>query len=159
VRPVNPALSLKLPIARARVLLSLLVLGFAMLIGRALHLQVLQDDFLQRKGESRFARLLELPAHRGMITDRHGEPLAISTPVEAAWACPADVVATPAQRRQLARLLEMSEADLKKRLSGAGREFVYLKRHLRPDVAARLVQLGIRGISPARVPPLLPGGG
>jgi len=147
VKPVNPALSLKLPIARARVLLSLLLLGFALLVGRALHLQVLQGDFLQRKGESRYARLLEMPAHRGMITDRHGEPLAISTPVESVWASPADVEATPAQRRQLARVLSMSEADLNKRLSGSGREFVYLKRHLRPDVAARLVQLGIPGVS------------
>ncbi len=147
MRPVNPALSLKLPIARARVLLSLLLLGFALLVGRALHLQVLQNDFLQRKGESRYARLLEMPAHRGMITDRHGEPLAISAPVESVWASPAEVEATPAQRRQLARVLNMSEAELNKRLSGSGREFVYLKRHLRPDVAARLVQLGIAGVS------------
>jgi cell division protein FtsI (penicillin-binding protein 3) len=147
VKRLNPALSLKLPIVRARVLLSLLLLGFAMLAGRALHLQVLQDDFLQRKGESRYARLLEMPAHRGMITDRHGEPLAISTPVESVWASPADVQATPAQRRQLAHVLNMSEAELNKRLSGSGREFVYLKRHLRPDVAARLVQLGIAGVS------------
>ncbi|HEU5283998.1 MAG TPA: penicillin-binding protein 2 [Burkholderiales bacterium] len=138
---------MKLPVARARVLLGLLVAGFALLIGRALHLQLLQDDFLQRKGESRYARLLELPAHRGMITDRNGEPLAISTPVESAWASPADVDATLEQRRQLARLLEMSAAELEKRLSGAGRDFVYLKRHLRPDVAARLVQLGVAGIS------------
>ncbi|HEY7760710.1 MAG TPA: penicillin-binding protein 2 [Burkholderiales bacterium] len=147
MKRLNPALSLKLPIVRARVLLSLLLLGFAMLAGRALHLQVLQDDFLQRKGESRYARLLEMPAHRGMITDRHGEPLAISTPVESVWASPADVQATPAQRRQLAHVLNMSEAELNKRLSGSGREFVYLKRHLRPDVAARLVQLGIAGVS------------
>lgn len=147
MRSIHPALSLKLPVARARVLLGLLGLGFALLGGRALHLQVLQGDFLQRKGELRYARLLEMPAHRGMITDRHGEPLAISTPVESVWASPAEVKATPNQRAQLTRLLGISEAELNKRLAGGGREFVYLKRHLRPDVAAGLVQLGIAGVS------------
>jgi cell division protein FtsI (penicillin-binding protein 3) len=147
VKPVNPALSLRLPIGRARVMLGLLVAGFAVIAGRGLYLQVLNNDFLQRKGESRYARLLEVPAHRGMITDRGGEPLAISTPVESVWASPADVEMSAAQRRELARLLEVSELELSRKLAESDREFVYLKRHLPPDVAARVVQLGLPGIS------------
>jgi cell division protein FtsI (penicillin-binding protein 3) len=147
VRAVNPALALKLPVARSRVLLALLAGGFAVLIGRAVWLQVLNEDFLQRKGESRYARILELPAHRGMIVDRNGEPLAISTPVESVWAAPEDVKFEGGQRRELARLLDMSEAELNRRLSDSDREFVYLKRHLPPDVAARVVQLNVPGVS------------
>jgi cell division protein FtsI (penicillin-binding protein 3) len=147
VKPVNPALRLKLPIGRARVLIGMLLAGFAVLIGRALYLQVLHNDFLREKGESRYARMLELPAHRGMITDRNGEPLAISTPVESVWASPADVRLAPAQRRELARLLGLSDAELARRLAASDREFVYLKRHLPPDVAARVVQLGVPGVS------------
>ena len=103
MRPVNPALSLKLSIGRARSLLGLLLVAFAVLIGRSLYLQALNNDFLQRKGEARYARLLELPAHRGMITDRFGEPLAISTPVESVWASPADARLSRSQRKQLGR--------------------------------------------------------
>jgi cell division protein FtsI (penicillin-binding protein 3) len=147
MRVVNPALGLRLPAARARFLLGLLVAGYVLLIGRAVYLQVLQTEFLQRKGESRYARVLELPAHRGMITDRGGEPLAISTPVESVWASPEDVRIDAARRRELARLLEMSTAELGRRLAGGDREFVYLKRHLAPDTAARVVQLGLPGIS------------
>jgi cell division protein FtsI (penicillin-binding protein 3) len=147
LRAVNPALALKLPAGRSRVLLGLLGLGFAVLIGRAVYLQVLNDDFLQRKGESRYARVLELPAHRGMIADRNGEPLAISTPVESVWATPEDAKLSAMQRRDLARLLGISDADLAGRLSDKSREFVYLKRHLAPDAAARVVRLGLPGIS------------
>jgi cell division protein FtsI (penicillin-binding protein 3) len=128
-------------------MLGLLLCGFAVLLGRALYLQVLHNDFLQRKGESRFTRVLELPAHRGMITDRYGEPLAISTPVESVWASPADAELTPGQRARLARLLGMDEQDLKRKLASTDREFVYLKRHLPPDDAARVVQLGLPGIA------------
>jgi cell division protein FtsI (penicillin-binding protein 3) len=147
VRTLNPALSLRLPVGRSRLLLALLLAGFAGLLIRGLYLQVLQNEFLQRKGESRFTRLLELPAHRGMITDRFGEPLAISTPVESVWASPMDADLDPRQRAQLARLLDMSEQELTRKLASTDREFVYLKRHLPPDAAARVVQLGLPGIA------------
>jgi cell division protein FtsI (penicillin-binding protein 3) len=128
-------------------LLGLLMGGFLVLLGRALYLQVLNDDFLQQKGESRYARVLELPAHRGMITDRNGEPLAVSTPVESVWASPVDARLSASQRRQLARLLGMEEREIARRLTGQDREFVYLKRHLAPDTSAQVVQLGLPGIA------------
>lgn len=147
MRTVNSALSLRLPVVRARVLLGLLMAAFLVLLGRALYLQILNDDFLQQKGESRYARVLELPAHRGMITDRNGEPLAVSTPVESVWASPAETRLSAAQRRQLARLLDMDERDLARKLADQRREFVYLKRHLSPDTSARVVQLALPGIA------------
>jgi len=147
MRPVNPALSLRLPIGRSRLLARLLLAGFAILIGRALYLQVLHTDFLQQEGASRYARLLEVPAHRGMITDRYGEPLAISTPVESVWASPVDADLSTAQRKQLARLLDIDENEIARKLVDPSREFVYLKRHLPPEVAAKVVQLGLPGIS------------
>jgi cell division protein FtsI (penicillin-binding protein 3) len=144
--PLNPALQLRLPAARANALLLLLLMWFGLLVARALYLQAWHNDFLQQEGASRFTRTIELPAHRGMVTDRYGEPLAISTPVESVWASPGDVEITPGQRRQLARLLDLEEHDLKKRLSEPEREFVYLRRHLPPDLAAKVVQLGLPGI-------------
>ena len=73
---------LKLPTGRARILIWLLLAWFLVLIARALYLQGLNNDFLRQKGDARYSRVIELTAHRGMITDRNGEPLAISTPVE-----------------------------------------------------------------------------
>jgi cell division protein FtsI (penicillin-binding protein 3) len=134
-------------VVRARVLLGLLMGAFLVLLGRALYLQVLNDDFLQQKGESRYARVLELPAHRGMITDRNGEPLAVSTPVESVWASPVDARLSAGQRRQLARLLGMDEREIARRLAAQEREFVYLKRHLPPETSAQVVQLGLPGIA------------
>jgi cell division protein FtsI (penicillin-binding protein 3) len=84
-----------LPAGRARLLAVLLLLGLAGLTARAVYLQGMHNGFLQQKGESRHSRILEMSAHRGMITDRHGEPLAISTPVESVWSSPQDVNATP----------------------------------------------------------------
>jgi len=135
-----------LPRWRANLLLVLLGAWFVGLAGRALWLQALNDDFLQRKGESRYSRVVEIGASRGMIVDRNNEPLAISTPVESVAASPADVEADPAALRRLAELLGMSNEDLRSRLADTRREFVYLKRQLPPDQAERVVQLGIPGV-------------
>jgi len=136
----------KFPPWRARLLLGLLLAWFLALAGRALYLQGLNNDFLQQKGESRYARVIELSATRGRIVDRHNEPLAISTPVESVAASPADVDIEPDQLKRLARLLETDTAELQKKLADRRREFVYLKRQLPPDDAARVVALGIPGI-------------
>lgn len=144
--PPRARLSVHLLVWRRRVLLLGVLAGFAVLLGRALYLQGLHKDFLQQQGEARYNRTLTLPAHRGIITDRHGEPLAISTPVESIWANPPEVNISDAQLTQLASLLKLKPSALKRKLALSQREFVYLKRRLPPDEAARVMRLGIRGI-------------
>lgn len=142
----SPVLALKLPVWRSRVVLFGLFAAFLALAGRALWLQGISTDFLQKQGESRYARTLELPATRGKITDRNGQVLASSMPVKAIWAIPEDVLeAAPEKLRALAKLLEMSEAELRKKLD-SDRSFVYLKRQVEQDTADKIAKLGITGI-------------
>jgi cell division protein FtsI (penicillin-binding protein 3) len=136
----------RLPVWRARLLLLLVFCGFMVLAARALYLQGLHNDFLQQKGEIRYARVVEISAHRGMVTDRHGEPLAVSTPVESVWASPADANLSTEQTVKLARLLGMDATELRRRLADSEREFVYLKRQLPPEQAAKVVQLNLPGV-------------
>jgi cell division protein FtsI (penicillin-binding protein 3) len=135
-----------LPVLRMRILAILLLLWFLALFGRALYLQGLNNEFLRQKGDARTSRVVEISAHRGMITDRHGEPLAISTPVEAVSVSPRDLEITPAQLGKLAALLEIDKKELDKRLQQPQRDFVYLKRQMPPEQAARVMELGIPGI-------------
>ena len=139
-------IALRLPAWRARLLLLVLLAWFASLAGRAFYLQRLHDDFLQQKGESRYSRVIELSATRGMIVDRNKEPLAISTPVESVAASPADIQITPEQTARLAQLLATSAGEVQRKLADTRREFVYLKRQLPPEQAASVVQLGIKGV-------------
>ncbi|MFC5476500.1 peptidoglycan D,D-transpeptidase FtsI family protein [Paraherbaspirillum soli] len=142
----SPVLKVKLPVWRSRVVLFAMFAAFLALIGRALWLQGISTDFLQKQGASRYARTLELPATRGKITDRNGQVLASSVPVKAVWAIPEDVLDAPKEKlQQLAKLLEMSEAELRKKLD-SDRSFVYLKRQVEPDTSDKIVKLGIRGV-------------
>ncbi|MCG9090281.1 penicillin-binding protein 2, partial [Laribacter hongkongensis] len=121
---------------------------FLLLLGRALYLQVVSQDFLQDQGSARYSRVLRLEATRGMITDRNNEPLAISSPVESIWASPADMDPVPAaQVARLARLLDMPADLIGRRLADKRREFVYLKRQISPELAREVMALGIPGIS------------
>jgi cell division protein FtsI (penicillin-binding protein 3) len=137
---------LKLPDGRARILLWLLLAWFLVLIARALYLQGLNNDFLRQKGDARYSRVIELTAHRGMITDRNGEPLAISTPVESVWVSPKDFEITPDRIRQLSKILEMKESDVKSRFTHSQRDFIYLKRQVPPETAARVMQVDAPGV-------------
>ena len=142
----NPVLDVKLPTWRSRLVLFLLFGAFLALIVRALWLQGITTEFLQKQGASRYARTLELPATRGKITDRNGEVLASSVPVKAIWAIPEDVLSAPPEKiRQLAQLLEMTEAELRKKLD-SDRQFVYLKRQVEQDVSEKIQALAIPGI-------------
>ncbi|MDD5179927.1 MAG: penicillin-binding protein 2 [Gallionellaceae bacterium] len=136
-----------LPPWRSRVLFVLLLLGLCVLMGRAVYLQGIHNDFLQQKGDARYGRVVDISAHRGMITDRYGEPLAISTPVESIWAIPQDVEATPQQVKQLAQILGMNIEEVKNRLFDTSRDFTYLKRQLPPEQAEKIVRLGVPGVS------------
>ena len=141
----NPLLKRELPMWRPRFLLLALLAGSLTLTGRALYLQGVNNDFLQAKGESRYARTIEIPATRGRITDRHGDMLAVSTPVRSVWAMPSDAKFEPAQARELARMLEMDVRELNQKLA-TERDFVYLKRQLSPEVAQRIADLKLPGI-------------
>jgi cell division protein FtsI (penicillin-binding protein 3) len=142
----SPVLQMKLPAWRSRTVLFVLFAAFAALVGRALWLQGMSTDFLQKQGASRYARTLELPATRGKILDRNGHVLASSVPVKAIWAIPDDVLqAAPEKLRALAGLLDMSEHDLRKKLD-SDRSFVYLKRQVEHETADKIVKLGIEGI-------------
>jgi cell division protein FtsI (penicillin-binding protein 3) len=146
----SPVLDVKLPVWRSRIVLFALFAGFAALVGRALWLQGISTEFLQKQGESRYARTLELPATRGKITDRNGQVLASSVPVRAIWAIPEDVLEAPAGKlRELAKLLAMSEADLRKKLD-SDRSFVYLKRQVEVETADKITSLGISGVHTRR---------
>ena len=140
------ALILQLPAWRSHLLLALIMLSFAGMLTRAIYLQGIRNDFLRQKGESRYSRVIELSAHRGMIADRNGQPLAISTPVESVWASPDDVEIGSGQLRELSEILGIPPREIKKRLGEEGKDFVYLERQLPPDVAAKVVELKIPGI-------------
>lgn len=148
-RPVklarNALLVTKLPAWRSRLLLGLLALGFVALGLRAFWLQALSNDFLQRQGASRYERTLEIPANRGKIVDRTGATLATSLPAKAVWADPDDVRATREQLRALATLLALDPRELDRRLAEE-RNYVYLKRQVDADVAAKVAALAIPGV-------------
>ena len=142
----NPMLAVRLPVWRSRLVLFLLFAAFAALAARAVWLQGVSTQFLQRQGEIRYARTLELPATRGKITDRNGQVLASSIPVKAIWAIPDDVLLAPPEKiRALGTLLDMSEAELRKKFD-SDRSFVYLKRQVEKDITDQIAKLDIDGI-------------
>lgn len=130
--------------------LGLLALAI-LLVWRTLHLQVLNDDrgreFLQGQGNARTIRTEKIPAHRGMITDRNGEPLAVSTPVASLWADPKELSAALDRLPELARLLNVDVRQLKEKVSlMPGRRFVYLRRHMSPGDAEKILNAAIPGV-------------
>jgi cell division protein FtsI (penicillin-binding protein 3) len=138
--------TIKLPQWRRRLLLVLVLLCFGVLIGRAVLLQGVRHSFYQKEGDARTTRAMTLYAHRGMIVDRNGEPLAISSPVESIWANPVDAQANKEQVAQLAKLLEMKEAEISTKLAKQNRDFVYLKRRISPELANHIMALHIPGV-------------
>lgn len=132
---------------RHLIVLGLLALTVFFLLWRAVDLQVMNNGFLQDQGNARHLRVLDMPAHRGMITDRNGEPLAISTPVDSVCANPQEVIMARESWPVLARLLEIDQDYLRRRLmENASREFVYVKRHINPELAQQVMALNIPGI-------------
>jgi len=143
----NPLLVVKLPAWRSRVLLLLLFSGFLALGIRAVYLQGgAGTNFLQRQGEVRYARTLDVPGTRGKVLDRNGVVLAASVPARAIWAIPDDVDATPEQLAQLARLLQMPLPELRRKLADDDRKFVFLRRQVDVDVAKKVQALKLAGI-------------
>ncbi|WJW75014.1 penicillin-binding transpeptidase domain-containing protein [Thiohalobacter sp. IOR34] len=133
---------------RRWLLLGAFALAFGVLAWRALDLQIIHQGFLQDQGDARHLRVVSLPAHRGMILDRNGEPLAVSTPVDSVWANPQLLVPARDYLPPLARLLGLDVDRLQRLLAArADREFVYLRRHVTPTVAAQVRALDAPGVS------------
>ncbi|MCF6218491.1 MAG: penicillin-binding protein 2 [Gammaproteobacteria bacterium] len=125
---------------------ALLLLGSVMvlLLIRGAYLHVVEGDFLQGEGDARYLRNIEIGATRGMILDRNGEPLAISTPVDSVWLNPQKLSQNRAEWRALGQLLKV---DVEKALKGRmGRGFVYLRRQIDPDLGRRVMALNISGV-------------
>lgn len=132
---------------RCYVLGALLALGAAIVIGRAVQLQVFNKVFLIEQAAARHLRVERLSAHRGTITDRNGEPLAVSTPVDSIWVTPRALVAAPEYIKPLAIALGLDRESLTTRLTrNVDKEFMYLQRHMNPVDAARIVQQQIPGV-------------
>jgi len=144
----SPVLAVRLPSWRSRVVLFGMFIAFGALAARAVWLQGTssQQQFLQREGANRYQRTQELPAVRGKITDRNGQVLASSIPVRAIWAAPEELLAAPKEKiRALAGLLEMSEAELRKKLD-SDRNLVYLKRQVEVETADKIKALDLDGM-------------
>ena len=124
----------------------LLLAGFTVVAARALYLQGLNTDYLQGKGDAVSNRNLTLPAQRGQVTDRHGQLLAISTPVESLWARPAELRLSNAQRAHLAKVLEVTQQALEKTLARKARGEFSVKRPVTPEQAARITAMGVPGL-------------
>jgi cell division protein FtsI (penicillin-binding protein 3) len=132
---------------RAWVVLSLVVLGAIGLAARAVELQLVDHRFLAKQGDDRSMRVVKIAAHRGAITDRNGEPLAVSTPVDSIWVNPQELNDNIDQLPKLARALKEDQQTLARRItSNLDREFLYLVRHMPPEQAARIKALGIPGV-------------
>lgn len=128
-----------------------LTLGFAgaglLLVGRAVDLQVLDNGFLRGQGRARYVHVVQLPAHRGMIVDRNGKPLAISTPVDSVWVNPQQIGGHRHAIRKLAALVHVSDGSLQRRLrANSERQFLYVRRQMPPYQAHRIVDHDLPGV-------------
>jgi cell division protein FtsI (penicillin-binding protein 3) len=133
---------------RHGVLVGAFALAATALVARMVYLHVTEQAFLKRQGDARSLRLETLPAYRGIIFDRNGEPLAVSTPVLSAWIDPTRKTLSSAEIIRIAHITEQDADELAARLSKArGRAFVYLKRRIAPEQAARIEALGIEGVN------------
>jgi cell division protein FtsI (penicillin-binding protein 3) len=142
----SPLLASKTPVWRSKFIVAAIALGFLGLIARAAYVQVFENDFFRRQGEVRFARTITLPANRGRVLDRNGLLLASSVPAPSIWANPEDLERDPARLRQLAKLLEMSPAELNKKLEAEDKTFVWLRRQMDEATVKQILALDIKGV-------------
>jgi cell division protein FtsI (penicillin-binding protein 3) len=132
---------------RAYLLVAFLACSASALAWRAVDLQLRDDGFLKHKASQNFSRVMEITAHRGTITDRYGDPLAVSTPVDSVWVNPKELALASDQIPLLAKALHQDKTELTRRItSNLDREFLYLSRHRLPGDAQRIKALGIPGV-------------
>ncbi|MBV4490005.1 peptidoglycan D,D-transpeptidase FtsI family protein [Pseudomonas oryzicola] len=132
---------------RFRVVIALLAIMVGAICWRIIDLQVVDRDFLKGQGDARSLRHIPIPAHRGLITDRNGEPLAVSTPVTTLWANPKEMQASKDRWPQLAAALGQNPQQLTERLTQqASKEFIYLVRGLTPEQGQHVLDLKVPGV-------------
>jgi cell division protein FtsI (penicillin-binding protein 3) len=128
------------------------LIGFSViaagLLWRVADLKIVRQEFLQGQSDARIVRNLDISAHRGMISDRNGEPLAISTPVETVWANPSEMDLSQRNKiKKMAGLLIIDSAILQTKLqSKKNKSFIYLKRRINPDIGKQVAALKIKGV-------------
>lgn len=142
----SPLLASKTPVWRSKFIVASIAIGFAALAGRAIYIQVINNQFFKKQGELRFVRTLDLPANRGKILDRNGLILASSVVSPSVWAIPEDVEIDDAKLAQLAKLLELSVPELSKKLNDEDKSFVWLKRQVDAQNAKKIESLAIKGV-------------
>jgi len=132
---------------RAYLMMGLLACGAGGLIWRAVSLQLVDHTFLAKEGDARVSRVATIAAHRGTITDRYGEPLAVSTPVDSIWVNPKELALATDQIPRLAAALKQDRQELTRRItSNLDRQFLYLARGRQPSEAEQIKALGIPGV-------------
>ncbi len=132
---------------RARLVTGALVLTAFALVARSIQLQVLDQQFLAEQADMRHARVAQMPAHRGAVLDRLGEPLAVSSPVDTVWVNPPEFAQAGDGIARLARALKRNQQWLAQRVtSNLDRQFLYVARHMDPAEAAKIKALGIPGV-------------
>lgn len=142
----SPLLASKTPVWRSKFIVAAIAIGFAALAGRAVYIQVINNQFFKKQGELRFVRTLDLPANRGQILDRNGLILASSVMSPSVWAIPEDVEITDVNLAKLAKLLEMPVAEVSKKLNDEDKSFVWLKRQVDAVNVKKIEALGIKGV-------------
>ena len=131
---------------RFYLVLTVLALLICALIVRLIYLTTVEHSFLVGQGNERTNRMVSVPALRGMITDRHGIPLAISSPINAVWADPKDFKGTEEQIQKLSELLHLPLSRLQSKIKNHHLQFVYLSREVLPPVADQIQALNTPGI-------------
>ena len=142
----SPLLASKTPVWRSKLIVAAMALAFVGLAVRASYVQVFENAFFKRQGEVRFARTLTLPANRGRILDRNGLILASSVPAPSVWANPEEIDRSPEGLKQLSKWLEMTPAELAKKLENEDKTFVWLRRQMDEQVVKEILALNIKGI-------------
>ena len=142
----SPLLASKTPVWRSKLIVAAMALAFVGLAVRASYVQVFENAFFKHQGEVRFARTLTLPANRGRILDRNGLILASSVPAPSVWANPEEIDRSPEGLRQLSKWLEMTPAELAKKLENEDKTFVWLRRQMDEQVVKEILALNIKGI-------------
>jgi cell division protein FtsI (penicillin-binding protein 3) len=142
----SPLLASKTPVWRSKLIVAAMAIAFVGLAGRAFYVQVFDNAFFKRQGEVRFARTLTLPANRGRILDRNGLILASSVPAPSVWANPEEIDRSPEGLRQLSKLLEMTPAELSKKLENEDKNIRMAARQMDEPVVKQVLALNIKGI-------------